>query len=280
MFLSILVSFGVLVASSSFELCTAINEYRVSAGVAKVQMSRSLFVVAEVHRRDLNVLYPTAPCTLHSWQTSPGYYSGCCYTAQSPPTCMFEKTRELTPKYPSDGYEVASRRCWSVKCVVDAWKASPNHNATLLLSRFRAVGCGYSGRGGASVAWFGTALDAHRQHDGGCLPRLPPIPGDREPLPPPCPNQTTTTTTTTTTRSPTSSPTTVAPTPGSPTRSPTPCPTSPRTSSPPASQQPWTRVDTIVVIVGVVSIFAVSLIVYAIYAKCVADAALERRVIP
>jgi hypothetical protein len=175
--------------ATSLSLCAKINTFRVENNVSAVQVSESLMYVAEVHRRDLNVLYPVSPCNLHSWQTSAGYYTGCCYTATSQPTCMFDKPRELTKHirtnvYKGNGYEVASRGCSTVDCVVNAWAASLYHRRALLDGRFKAIGCGYSGQRRAAVAWFGREIDARTY--AGCLPALPPIPGDLEPRPNPC----------------------------------------------------------------------------------------------
>ena len=172
--------------SSSLALCLAIIAYRVAQNVTSLEVSRALMLTAEVHRRDLNANPPVTPCTLHSWQSSPGYYTGCCYNMTAPDVwCMFDKPRELSASsYIGRGYEVASRGCYTVDCALYAWIDSPPHRKALLDPSFRAIGCSYSGKGKATVAWFGREHDVNQYAN--CLPQLPPIPHDTEPRPEPC----------------------------------------------------------------------------------------------
>ncbi len=151
-----------------------VNEYRESHGLPPIANARSLNKVARVHVIDLVENLPAEGtdsrgllCSLHSWSNG-GVWKPVCYTRDHAyAEAMWDKPREITKfGYTGDGYENA----YSTKDnevnpekVLEAWKASPSHNAVLLEtgvwkgSNLLALGVGiYKNH---AVIWVGSLVD-------------------------------------------------------------------------------------------------------------------------
>lgn len=156
------------------ELFRLVNEYRQSNGLPPIANSRSLNKVARVHAIDL---YKNAPaegedsrglaCSLHSWSDK-GAWKPVCYTKDHAfAEAMWDKPREITNFiYTGDGYENAystSEKEVNPVRVLEAWKASPSHNAILLESgtwkgsNLLAFGVGIHKN--YAVMWVGSMAD-------------------------------------------------------------------------------------------------------------------------
>lgn len=156
------------------ELFRLVNEYRESRGLAPIANSRSLNKVARVHAIDLCANSPAEgadsrgqSCSLHSWSDR-GAWKPVCYTRDHAfAEAMWDKPREITNfTYLGDGYENAystSEREVSPARVLEAWKASPSHNAILLESgdwkgsNLMAFGVGIHKN--FAVMWVGSQVD-------------------------------------------------------------------------------------------------------------------------
>lgn len=156
------------------ELFRLVNEYRESHGLPPIANSRSLNKVARIHAIDL---FENAPaegqdsrgldCTLHSWSAK-GSWKQVCYTKDhSYAEAMWNKPREITNfTYTGDGYENAyytgEAEVTPAK-VLEAWKASPSHNAILLEtgdwkgSNLLSLGVGIHNN--YAVIWVGSLTD-------------------------------------------------------------------------------------------------------------------------
>ena len=123
---------------------------------------------------------------MHSWSSNGNIWSGCCFSDPvADGMCMWEKPAQLTKNwgegaYVGAGFEISSLGCHSIYCAIDAWKRSYYHDQVLLSDKFNAMGCAHTGGGKHTVVWFGREEDAYGYD--GCLPRLPSIPNDAEPM--------------------------------------------------------------------------------------------------
>lgn len=156
------------------ELFRLVNEYRQSHGLPPIANSRSLNKVARVHAIDLCGNAPAEgedrrglACSLHSWSNK-GAWKSVCYTKDHAfAEGMWDKPREITNCiYTGDGYENAySTSAAEVEParVLEAWKASPSHNAILLESgvwrdsNLLAFGVGIHKN--YAVMWVGSLAD-------------------------------------------------------------------------------------------------------------------------
>ncbi len=151
-----------------------VNEYRESHGLPPIANARSLNKVARAHVIDLVENSPAEGtdnrgllCSLHSWSSN-GFWKPVCYTKDHAyAEAMWDKPREITKfGYTGDGYENAySTTDVEVipEKVLEAWKASPSHNAILLESgiwkgsNLLALGIGiYKNH---AVIWVGSLID-------------------------------------------------------------------------------------------------------------------------
>lgn len=156
------------------ELFRLINEYRESQGLPAITNSRSLNKVARIHAIDLVENAPAVgqdsrglDCSLHSWSDK-GSWKQVCYTKDHLyAEGMWDKPREITNfTYTGDGYENAystgEQEVTPAK-VLEAWKASPSHNAILVESgvwrggNFLAFGVGIYKNN--AVMWVGSMVD-------------------------------------------------------------------------------------------------------------------------
>jgi len=156
------------------ELLRLVNEYREENGLAPIANSRSLNKVARVHAIDLSKNIPAEgqdgrglACSLHSWSDK-GVWKPVCYTKDNTyAEAMWDKPREITNyTYSGDGYENAystSEKEIDPRKVLEAWKASPGHNAILLESgawngsNLLALGVGIHEN--YAVIWVGSQVD-------------------------------------------------------------------------------------------------------------------------
>lgn len=156
------------------ELYRLVNEYRESNGLPPIVNSRSLNKVARVHAIDLCKNQPAEgtdnrglACSLHSWSDK-GAWKPVCYTKDHAfAEAMWDKPREITNfTYIGDGYENAystSEKEVNPARVLEAWKASPSHNAILLESgdwkgsNLLAFGVGIHKN--YAVMWVGSLTD-------------------------------------------------------------------------------------------------------------------------
>lgn len=181
-----LASANEIVRIGADDLCHEVNMYRADNNLHPIPFSTALMYVAEAHRRDLNANAPVSPCDMHSWSTNADVWSGCCFSDPvADGMCMWEKPAQLTKHwaegaYTGAGFEISSRGCHSIYCAIDAWKRSYYHDQVLLSDKFHAMGCAHTGGGKHTVVWFGREEDAYGYN--GCLPVLPPIPNDVEPI--------------------------------------------------------------------------------------------------
>jgi len=161
-------------SEKEMELFRLINGYRESQGLPAIANSRSLNKVARIHAIDLAENSPAEgqdsrglDCSLHSWSDK-GSWKPVCYTKDHLyAEGMWDKPREITNfTYTGDGYENAystgEQEVTPAK-VLEAWKASPSHNAILVESgvwkggNHLAFGVGiYKNR---AVMWVGSMVD-------------------------------------------------------------------------------------------------------------------------
>jgi uncharacterized protein YkwD len=151
-----------------------VNEYRESNGLPPIANSRSLNKVARVHTIDLLANSPAEGqdsrglnCSLHSW-SGKGSWKSVCYTKDHAyAEAMWDKPREITNfAYSGDGYENAyftSEKEVNPARVLEAWKASPTHNAILLESGIwkgsNLLAFGISIYKNYAVIWVGSQVD-------------------------------------------------------------------------------------------------------------------------
>ncbi|MFZ4857038.1 MAG: CAP domain-containing protein [Desulfuromonadaceae bacterium] len=159
---------------NEMELFRLINGYRESQGLPAIANSRSLNKVARIHAIDLSENSPAKDhdsrdldCSLHSWSDK-GAWKQVCYTSDHAyAEGMWDKPREITRfTYKGDGYEIAystgEQEVTPAK-VLEAWKASPSHNAILVESgvwkgkKLLAFGVGIYKNN--AVIWVGTVVD-------------------------------------------------------------------------------------------------------------------------
>lgn len=156
------------------ELFRLVNEYRQQNGLSPIANSRSLNKVARIHAIDLSQNTPAEgkdgrglACSLHSWSNK-GAWKPVCYTKDHKyAEGMWDKPREITNlTYLGDGYENAyatTDKEINPKRVLEAWKASPSHNAILLESgswkgsNLLAFGVGVHEN--YAVIWVGSQTD-------------------------------------------------------------------------------------------------------------------------
>ncbi len=156
------------------ELFRLVNQYRMVSGLPLIENSRALNKVARIHAIDLVENRPAEgvdsrglDCSLHSWSKN-GPWSPVCYTKDHVyATAMWDKPREITKSgYPGDGYENAYATAEAEVTparVLEAWRASPSHNALLIESgpwagaRPQAFGIGIYRN--VAVIWFGSVAD-------------------------------------------------------------------------------------------------------------------------
>jgi uncharacterized protein YkwD len=156
------------------KLFLLVNEYRESHGLPPIANSRSLNKVARVHTIDLLANSPAEGqdsrglnCSLHSWSDK-GSWEPVCYTKDHAyAEAMWDKPREITNfTYNGDGYENAyftSDNEVNPARVLEAWKASPTHNAILLESGIwkgsNLLAFGVSIYKNYAVIWVGSQVD-------------------------------------------------------------------------------------------------------------------------
>jgi uncharacterized protein YkwD len=156
------------------KLFILVNEYRESHGLPPIANSRSLNKVARVHTIDLLANSPAEGqdsrglnCSLHSWSDQ-GAWKSVCYTKDHAyAEGMWDKPREITNfTYTGDGYENAyftSEKEVNPARVLEAWKASPTHNAILLESGIwkgsNLLAFGVSIYKNYAVIWVGSQVD-------------------------------------------------------------------------------------------------------------------------
>ncbi|HIJ86896.1 MAG TPA: hypothetical protein HPP97_04335 [Desulfuromonadales bacterium] len=161
-------------SEKEMELFRLINRYRESQGLPAIENSRSLNKVARIHAIDLAENSPAQgqdsrglDCSLHSWSDK-GTWKQVCYTKDHVyAEGMWDKPREITNfTYSGDGFENAystgEQEVTPAK-VLEAWKASPSHNAVLVESgvwkggNHLAFGVGiYKNH---AVMWVGAMVD-------------------------------------------------------------------------------------------------------------------------
>jgi uncharacterized protein YkwD len=155
-------------------LVKLVNEYRESYGLPPIANARSLNKVARTHVIDLVENKPAEGtdsrglfCSLHSWSGS-GFWKPVCYTKDhAHAEAMWDKPREISRfGYTGDGYENAYSTTDNEvipEKVLEAWKASPSHNAILLESgiwkgsNLLALGVGIYKN--YAVIWVGSLVD-------------------------------------------------------------------------------------------------------------------------
>lgn len=150
----------------------AIMAYRASNGLPALALSKALSATAGRHVLDTReniwaagLVLPEGT-NLHSWSDAPYYEDG------RDPTAMWEAPARLGTGYAASGYEISAAGYGSGDAALDAWKASPGHNAVLRESGgfdgigFGAIGVGLdtspgAGPYGGPVAhvWFGATAD-------------------------------------------------------------------------------------------------------------------------
>jgi hypothetical protein len=157
-------------------LAALVNAYRVANGKAPIPTTPTLMAVAGAHVDDL-LRHPemlSATCTLHSWSTGSGLWSGCCYdAAHGQASCMWRKPSELASalgyaRYAGDGFELVYRGLPATpEGVLDAFTRSSAHRAVLLNQQpwtsydpFPAMGAAI--RGDVATVWFGSAEDLQK----------------------------------------------------------------------------------------------------------------------
>lgn len=158
------------------DLARLVNDYRRSAGLPPVPVSRSLTLVAGLHARDLSANRPDSgvdargrSCNLHSWSAA-GPWTPVCYTDDHRyRDLMWSKPREITRGgYPGNGYEISAGRSGAAMTAPGAlaqWQGSAAHNEVILQKGiwkqpWRAMGVGIEG--GYAVIWFGREPDPMR----------------------------------------------------------------------------------------------------------------------
>jgi len=129
------------VDDSSVELANLVNNYREENGLGRIPLSGHLFLVAELHTRDLYFHDPDGPaeCNLHSWSDQSdafGYtWSAVCYQSgnNSSYPHMWDKPKQISGgAFTSYGYENAAMGGGSPEGFLNLWKSSPAHNAVIL----------------------------------------------------------------------------------------------------------------------------------------------------
>ncbi len=156
------------------KLFRLINEYRESNGLPAIANARSLNKVARLHAIDLAENNPAtgkdrrgSDCSLHSW-SNVGVWSPVCYTKDHAyAEAMWDKPREITGRvYTGDGYEnvySTSEKNVNPERVLNAWKASPSHNAIILeksiWSQINLLSLGVGIYKNHAVIWVGTLTD-------------------------------------------------------------------------------------------------------------------------
>lgn len=151
------------------ELARLINEYRVSKGLAPLQISKSLTVIARTHVIDSNKYKPEngvdargVKCNLHSWSTN-GSWSPVCYTSDHTyAQNMWDKPRELS-SYTGNGYEISVMSTYNLTphSALKAWQGSSGHNDVIIGAGYWAnlthIGVGIYDN--YSHVWFGEVAD-------------------------------------------------------------------------------------------------------------------------
>ncbi len=144
-----------------------INQYRASADLAQIPVSRSLSTVAQWHVWDLNQNAPdTGDCNLHSWSDAkPDLWNPVCYTPDhANAEGMWNKPKEITD-YPGNGYENAyfASGGATAEDAFNSWKSDPGHDNIMLEKdiwegkNWQSMGVGVSGN--HAVVWFGAGAD-------------------------------------------------------------------------------------------------------------------------
>lgn len=152
------------------QLYRLINEYRTQKGLAAINPSIALSVVARTHAVDQTENFREGSrCNLHSW-SSKGKWSACCYTNDHKKAkCMWDKPRELT-NYQGDGFEISFFSTYPytspeafARDILDGWKKSPPHNDMILNKgiwenvKWQSIGVGVYGE--YANVWFGSEED-------------------------------------------------------------------------------------------------------------------------
>lgn len=126
---------------NSVTLANLVNDYRQENGLHRIPLSGHLFLVAELHTRDLYFHDPDglAECNLHSWSDQSdafGYnWSAVCYNSNDDTTFphMWDKPKQISAgAYTSRGYENAAAGAGTPEGFLNLWKSSPAHNAVIL----------------------------------------------------------------------------------------------------------------------------------------------------
>ena len=146
------------------QLYKIITEYRKSANLPEVPVSKSLTTVAQTHVKDLQNNKPvTNTCNMHSWSSN-GKWQPVCYTGdRKSAELMWSKPRELT-SYKGDGYEIAyyTSADFNPENALKSWKESKGHNDVIMnkgiwTRSWNAMGIGVYGN--YAVVWFGVEKD-------------------------------------------------------------------------------------------------------------------------
>jgi hypothetical protein len=157
----------VCLSAEEQKLYDLIIDYRKSKGLAPIQLSAKLTMVAQTHARDLTDNYKfnfDNVCNPHSWSKK-GKWSACCYTNDHKQAkCMWDKPKEIAG-YSASGYEIAyySSRGATAEEGLAGWKVSPGHNPVIINEgvwskvKWNAIGIGLVGEYG--VVWFGEVPD-------------------------------------------------------------------------------------------------------------------------
>jgi len=153
------------ISQEELKLYNLVNDFRYSANLQPIPISKSLSRVAKLHIADLIQNKPdTSTCSFHSWSNK-GTWQDCCFTRESKDKlCMQNKPVELTG-YPGKGYEVVywESREASAQKAIDQWKetcaaTSIIHNTKEWQNlNWNAMGVGIDG--GFAVIWLGEESD-------------------------------------------------------------------------------------------------------------------------
>lgn len=160
------------ISLEELELYHSIMDYRASAGLPALVLSKALSATAGRHVLDTreNIweagLALPEGTNLHSWSDAPYYADG------RDPTVMWEAPARIGTGYTDSGYEISAAGYGSGDAALEAWKTSPGHDAVLSETGgfdgigFQAIGVGLdtspgAGPYGGPVAhvWFGASPD-------------------------------------------------------------------------------------------------------------------------
>ena len=150
-----------VMSNDEMKLYELIMKYREDNGLHRLQISKSLGYVAQVHVRDLQYNYVKTPeCNFHSWSNQ-GDWTPFCYSADDAmEEFMWNKPGELT-SYPGYGYEIAlySAPLLTADICINAFRSSEILSLVILnkyiwqFKTWNAIGIGIYKN--YVVVWFG-----------------------------------------------------------------------------------------------------------------------------